>query len=101
KSFPKQINVSIQKPLYDKVCEHVEEYGYKNIQDFLTELARREVFEKKGEIDESVFDNMEVREEYADFLLNLKESDFLSEEESRKSLEDLRRRAKAWEKENQ
>ena len=101
KTKPKQINLSMQEPLYDKVCEHVEEYGFRNIQDFLNEIVRREIYETKIKtFDENYFDKLPLNKEYFNFLENLTSKDFLSEKESKSSLDEMRKRVQNWKKEN-
>jgi metal-responsive CopG/Arc/MetJ family transcriptional regulator len=48
----KQINVKLQKNLYDAASSFAENYGYRNIQELASDALREKIFEK-SEFDES------------------------------------------------
>jgi hypothetical protein len=48
----KQVNVKMSSNLYDAAESFAESYGYRNVQDLITESLREKIFEK-NEFDES------------------------------------------------
>lgn len=81
----KQVNISVPNKLYSKIEEYVEEYGYRNAQDLFLDLIRRKV------IFENV-DNIPLREDFIDEMLNVKDDEFLDKKQSDDLYEKLKRR---------
>lgn len=78
-----QLNLKIPLRLKEDVEKYCKEFGYTNSQEFIREAMR-----------EKIFDSKKVRPEYLAKLDEMeKNPDFLSVEESKKSLENLRKRA--------
>jgi len=48
----KQINIKLQKNLYDAASSFADNYGYRNIQELASDALREKIFEK-SEFDES------------------------------------------------
>ena len=82
----KQINVSMPLKLYEETEKYVKSHGYKNIQDLMLESVRNRVI-----FDDNLDDSLEVNEDYENEIL--KESDYLSVEESEKIHKKLMRKA--------
>lgn len=80
----KQINLKLPDNLFSAAQRHVDNFGFRNIQDLATESIREKVFEK-NEYDES-FSKEEV--ELIDRLIeiSIKKGDVVSEEELNKVL---------------
>jgi len=51
----KQINLKISGKLFDAAERYVEEYGFRNIQEFAAESMREKIFEK-SKYDETITD---------------------------------------------
>jgi metal-responsive CopG/Arc/MetJ family transcriptional regulator len=81
----KQVNIAVPMKLFSKIENYVEENGYRNAQDLFLDLARKKViFETE---------DLEIRDEVVNELLNLKKEDFIGEEESKKILLNLGKEA--------
>jgi len=52
----KQINIKLQKNLYDSATSFAENYGYRNIQELASDALREKIFEKNG-FDDSFSEN--------------------------------------------
>jgi hypothetical protein len=79
----KQVNLKLSDKLFALATAHAEVYGFMNLQDFIRDAMR-----------EAIYDRMEIRPEYAEYVLNSPETNtFLSEEESKKVMEELFGRA--------
>lgn len=84
----KQVNIAVPIKLYEKIQEHIEDYGYRNAQDLFLDLARRKV------IDENV-DNLPLKEEFVHKVLYDKDyNTFLTKEETEAFHKELEERAK-------
>ncbi|MCD4759857.1 hypothetical protein K8R33_03140 [archaeon] len=80
----KQINLKLPDNLVAAAQRHVENFGFRNIQDLATESIREKVFEK-NEYDET-FSNEEIELIDELILLSIKKKDIISEEELNKVL---------------
>lgn len=78
-----QVNLKFQDNFFGLAKKYAEEKGYMSIQELIREALR-----------DKIFDDLEVREEYANFLLNSKEANtFSSVEDSKKFLDKMRKKA--------
>ena len=79
-----QINLKLPDNLFEAAQRHVENFGFRNIQDLATESIREKVFEK-NEYDES-FSKEEIN--IIDELISksIEKKDIISEEELNKVL---------------
>jgi len=80
----KQINLKISKNLLEAAESYAQQYGYRNIQELISESMREKIFEN-NEFDES-FSDKEI--ELIDDLIELTitKKDFGTEEELKKIL---------------
>ena len=84
----KQVNIAVPIKLYEKIQEHIEEYGYINAQDLFLDLARKKVI-----IDN--VDNLPLREDFVQRILEIdKPENYLSDEEADAFDKELEERAK-------
>ena len=80
----KQINLKMASNLYDAAESFAENYGYRNVQDLVTDSLREKIYEK-SEFDES-FSEKEI--ELIDKLIDksIKKGQIVDEEELMKAL---------------
>lgn len=77
-----QINLRMTEDFLKQAKEYAKNHGFLNIQEFFREAAR-----------EKIYDEMEIRPEYIEVLKSKKANTFLSVEESKKYMEELRKKA--------
>lgn len=77
-----QINLKFQNDFYDLAKEYADSRGYMSIQELVRDALR-----------EKIYDDLEIREEYKEILKSKEANTFLSEEESEKFHEELKKRA--------
>lgn len=77
-----QVNLKFQDDFYTMTKDYASSRGYMSIQEFIREAVR-----------DKIFDELEVSEEYKKVLQSKEANTFLSEEESEKFHEELKRKA--------
>lgn len=77
-----QINLKFQNDFYELAKEYADSRGYMSIQELVRDALR-----------EKIYDDLELREEYKEVLKSKEANTFLSEEESEKFHEELKKRA--------
>lgn len=77
-----QISIRLSDDLLRMSKRYAKEHGYINVQEFFRDAAR-----------EKIFDDMEIRPEYIKKLQSKEANTFLSDEEAKEFIDDLRRRA--------
>ena len=80
----KQINLKISKNLLEAAESYAQQYGYRNLQELISESMREKIFEK-NEFDESFSDKeIEIIDDLIE--LTITKKDFGTEEELKKIL---------------
>lgn len=78
-----QINLKFQEDFYKLTKEYAESRGYMSVQELVREALR-----------DKIFSNTEIKEEYERILKSKEASTFLSEKDSEKFHEELKKKAK-------
>ncbi len=77
-----QINLKFQDDFFELAKSYADSKGYMSIQELVRDALR-----------EKIFDDLEIRDEYKKVLQSKEANTFLSEEESEKFHEEMRKKA--------
>lgn len=77
-----QINLKFQDNFYELAKDYADSRGYMSVQELVRDALR-----------EKIFDDLEIREDYKKILESKEANTFLSEEESEKFHNELKKRA--------